>query len=163
METLAGQAFALTAALCAGVILGFIYDWYRVIKEIWGFKGAAVALGDAVFWLVCTAVAFVWFLIWVRGEVRFFLFAGMGLGAAVYCFTLSRPARHAVRLAMFLFLKTWYLIKSICFWTFKIISLPWRLFLEGAGRLFSVFSRAVKAAAGKIYGKIYKKIFKPKK
>ena len=128
METLAGQAFALTVALCAGVLLGFFYDWYRVIKEIWCFKGAAVALGDAVFWLVCTAVAFVWFLIWIRGEVRFFLFAGMALGATVYYFTLSYPARRAVRLVIFLFLKTWHLIKSICFGIFKIISLPWRIF-----------------------------------
>ncbi len=153
METLAGQAYALTVAAAVGALLGFIYDWYKVVKEIWCFKGAAVALGDAVFWLACTAVAFVLFLLGLRGEVRFFLFAGMGLGAAGYYFTLSRPARRAVRLLIFFFLKTWYWFKSACFWTFKIVSLPWRLFLKGASRLFFVFSRAVKAAARKVFKK----------
>ncbi|MDI6871901.1 MAG: spore cortex biosynthesis protein YabQ [Bacillota bacterium] len=89
-EPVVAQAtvFALTIAI--GLLLGFLFDCYRVTRGRLRPGPLATILGDLLFWLVATGVAFALLIVGNWGELRLYVWVGFLLGAFSYRLLLSR-------------------------------------------------------------------------
>ncbi len=76
--------------LLLGAVLGGIYDILRAFRMTVRHKSAAVFLEDTVFVLLYSAAFYGYCTELCRGQLRFFVFAAMLIGFAVYLTTLGK-------------------------------------------------------------------------
>lgn len=82
------RAFFLLVAM--GFVAGVVFDAYRVLRQALRLKRRATNLGDALFWLLITVLTYLLLLICMAGEVRFYVFIAMAVGACLYLRLFSR-------------------------------------------------------------------------
>jgi len=129
LEPLVSQVSAFTATIVIGVVAGFCYDYYRVVREIYRLKKAGAVLGDVIFWLVTTVVVFFLLLRGNWGELRLYVFIGLGLGVLLYFRFLSRGVSRLVRYKFFLVHKTWALLVKAALFLWMAVLFPFRLLI----------------------------------
>lgn len=84
MQPVADQVFAFFILMLLGNLVGIIYDIYRLIRRIRRLKRWGTNLGDALFWLACTIVTYLFLFYYTWGEVRIYVFIAMVLGLIIY-------------------------------------------------------------------------------
>lgn len=72
-----------------GMLLGLVYDVFRIIRLIIGNKRNAVFFQDFIFFVLSTFFAFLFFLVINNGRLRFFEYLAMVLGFFSYYFTVG--------------------------------------------------------------------------
>ncbi len=77
-------------ALLLGGILGLTYDVFRIIRVAVKHGNALIFAEDALYWMFCAGVTFVYLLSQNSGQVRFYVILGEFLGAVIYYFTLGK-------------------------------------------------------------------------
>lgn len=92
--TVQATVFFLTVAI--GLLLGLLFDVYRVARGRLQPGPAATFLGDLLFWCVATAVTFALLIVGNWGELRLYVWVGFLLGAFGYRLCLSRPVIGAL-------------------------------------------------------------------
>lgn len=126
-------AFLLVMGL--GMLMGFLFDCYRTIRQIWrpGYWGTI--LGDTLFWLVTTGVSYCFLLFSIWGEVRFYVFLALGAGVFIYLKFCSRRV-------LGLLYRVYLILAMTIRWVVKVLLIPlricWRFFLLPF-RFFSLF------------------------
>lgn len=90
MESLSQQLYAFALTILAGVSFGFVFDIYRVVRGIIKPGPINTSLMDLVFWLIVTPVTITYILLANWGELRFYVFIGLGLGVGFYAILLSK-------------------------------------------------------------------------
>lgn len=90
MIPLLGQLHALVVMVAAGVILGVLFDFYRVIRSVIRPGSSAGMIFDIVFWVVATPATFLLLLAGNWGQLRLYVFLGMAAGLFAY-FQLVSP------------------------------------------------------------------------
>jgi len=83
------QAYVFLATVYTGMIVGFIYDFNRVIRRIFKPRPWVVGIMDLLFWLIVAGIVFVALLYANDGEVRFYNFIGLAMGWSLYLLTIS--------------------------------------------------------------------------
>lgn len=85
-----GQVLAFVITIVTGILLGLLFDCYRVLRGTFNPKAAVTWLTDLLYWLVATAVVFVAVVLSNWGELRFYVFFGIlsGLGLYYKCLSL---------------------------------------------------------------------------
>ncbi|HHY05743.1 MAG TPA: hypothetical protein GX532_02035 [Clostridia bacterium] len=78
------QALVFALVTVWGSFVGVILDCFRTLRRIWRPKSWGTSLGDVVFWLLVTAFTYFFLMLITWGEVRFYIFLGMGLGLYLY-------------------------------------------------------------------------------
>ena len=76
-------------AVGAGVLLGALYDVIRLFRIAFQTPKAHVFFLDLVYCAVCAFVTFLTALAACKGDLRFYVFAGEGMGWCVYYLTLG--------------------------------------------------------------------------
>lgn len=76
--------------ICCGLIIGLLFDTYRVLRGIFSPQTFFTGLGDLLFWIVSTLVVFGALLCTNWGEVRLYVFLGLIIGAVAYIKLFSR-------------------------------------------------------------------------
>lgn len=160
MEPLVSQVSAFAATIIVGVVAGFCYDYYRVVREIFRLKKVGTCLGDVIFWLVTTALVFLLLLRGNWGEVRLYVFVGLGLGAFLYYRLLSGAVSRLVRYKFLLLHKTWEMLVKLVLFLWMAVLYPFRLFvliisypLNFLRGLFKKAGRKLKAAFYNLIGR----------
>lgn len=120
METVAFQSFVFSYTVYGGIMIGILYDIYRVLRGIKRREHLISSVWDAIF---LTAVLFV--VIWAifssnYGDLRAYIFLGFAVGFLLYEKILSR-----IIVAIFTFAK-----RNILFFfktTNSLFILPFKL------------------------------------
>lgn len=99
-------------SLVFGVLLGVLYDVFRIFRLIFLKNKVAVIFQDILFWVIAGFGTFLFFLATNFGHIRFYMLLGMLIGALAYYLTIGR--------LVFLF------VKSICDTVRKAIGWAWR-------------------------------------
>lgn len=117
----------LANAVAVGVVMGVVYDLFRVIRHTLSFRAVTVVC-DLAYALSFGAVFFV-FSLSMTGYYRGFLLAGMTAGAAMWCYTAGRGLS---RLAELIIGTIWkYLISPVI----GILHKPAELICECVGKI----------------------------
>lgn len=116
-----GQIDTFLYTLLTGIILGVIFDFYRVFRGICRPHIWITSITDLMYWLLATILVFVALLVGNSGEVRLYVFIGLLLGVVLYY-------RLASRVVICLVLKALKIVQLIMhkgYWlVFKVIYRP---------------------------------------
>lgn len=77
-------------AVFFGVIMGLVYDLFRIIRRIVPHNKIIVSLEDIVFWLTSSFLVFEYIFKANSGTLRGFIFIGLCMGIVLYLLTLSQ-------------------------------------------------------------------------
>lgn len=127
MQGLTSQVYAFCVTVLIGFLLGIFFDMYRVLRGVVRPRKIITHLGDLLFWLLSTGFIFLLLLFGNWGEIRLYVFIGIGLGALVY---LRWFSRITIRLLAFILKILVYIknfIKSCLHYLIAILLFPIRL------------------------------------
>jgi spore cortex biosynthesis protein YabQ len=127
VQDLTSQIFAFCVTVLTGFLLGIFFDVYRVGRGIIRPRRIISHLSDLLFWLISTGFIFLLLLFGNWGEVRLYVFIGVGLGLFIH---LQWFSRLTVRLLMILLKLLGYIKKLViaCLHYILIVILfPFRL------------------------------------
>lgn len=117
MEPLSSQVSSFIITVCIGIILGLVFDLYRIFRGFIKPKWYTTHIGDLIFWLLATIISFFILLQGNFGEVRIYVFIGFTLGLILYFKLLSKNVQRII-------LKTIEIIVNIILYLVKIIMIP---------------------------------------
>lgn len=112
---IAGEALLFLCSCLLGAGFGIVYDGFRVLRLFLPSGEKIVFIEDGLFFLIITAVNFLFFLSRTYGELRLFLLIGEFLGFLIYYLTAGRAV-------YFLMLHLSKGIKKLCRITFHIFA-----------------------------------------
>ena len=84
------QIVLLMASLIIGLVTGLLFDIYRRIRNLVSPGPYLTALGDLCFWSLITVITFTSLLAISSGQVRGYVFIGIGAGLSLYLHFISR-------------------------------------------------------------------------
>ncbi|WP_034328166.1 spore cortex biosynthesis protein YabQ [Alkaliphilus transvaalensis] len=90
------ETYILLATIYGGILIGFIYDLYKVFRGIFNPKKLATNLQDIFFWTIITIVAFYVLIFSNKGDLRFYNFLGFVIGVGIYYYLLSKKIIQAL-------------------------------------------------------------------
>lgn len=83
------QATLFLTTVIMGIIVGFIYDWFRVFRRIIKHSNIFIQIEDCIYWIFVSIATFVIMLNKNYGEIRAFLICGVFIGMVIYFNTIS--------------------------------------------------------------------------
>lgn len=114
------QAYVFFSTLYGGIIIGFVYDLYRIFRYFSKPNKIITLIEDLIFWVIVGLIA-VFILIFSNwGEIRGYVFLGFISGALLYSKLLSRPV-------ITILVHTFRFVVKIIKYIFRIITYPIRL------------------------------------
>ena len=86
----ASQLIAFLLSLAVGCVFCLIYDIFRAVRKSFKRNAAAVFFEDILYSFICGVIGFCFLLGTTGGDMRAFVFVGMGAGFFICRVTLSR-------------------------------------------------------------------------
>lgn len=127
--TLAEQLNAFLFTLLAGLLSGLAYDFYRVLRQVLRLKKTGTFVGDLLFWLFLMVAVFGILLAGNDGEVRFYVFLGLALGAGIHLIFFSQAARRMIMRVLFFLSRMTQMIIAGMLALWRIIIFPFRVLI----------------------------------
>lgn len=127
MESLSGQLYAFIMTILAGVTLGFVFDFYRVIRGALNPGRITTALMDLGFWAISAPLISIYLLLANWGEIRFYVFIGISLGLLFYFLVFSGSV---IALLMWIFYVIGKVISGVIGVVFQLVAVPISLFQD---------------------------------
>ncbi|NLM53827.1 MAG: spore cortex biosynthesis protein YabQ [Firmicutes bacterium] len=121
MESLSAQLYAFGIILLAGLSVGFLVDFYRVLRGILRPGLVSTAILDLMFWALLTPVLVSYLLLANWGQLRGYVVIAIILGFAFYRLTMSRAV---VALLVWLIDLVGKLLTFIASLAWSIVTLP---------------------------------------
>ena len=85
-----GQSNAVIYAFLLGLVLGFVYDIFKLDRIIFKRSTFTVFFEDIAFWVIAAFLTFCLLLLTTNGQARLYVIEFVFLSFFVYYFTLSR-------------------------------------------------------------------------
>lgn len=83
------QAYLFLIFALNGVVIGLLFDFFRILRRSFKTKDIITYIEDIVFWIL-TGISILYLIfIFNNGEIRFFMFLGILLGLVLYMLLLS--------------------------------------------------------------------------
>ncbi|MCT4565956.1 MAG: spore cortex biosynthesis protein YabQ [Maledivibacter sp.] len=122
------QLYVFLATFYGGIVIGFMYDVYKIYRSILKTKKIIAAIQDILFWIAISIVVIYVLVYSDDGNVRGYYFIGFLLGALIYNLLLSRIVVKTIK--MFLkaiqriFHRIYMGIKRVMDFLYRVIKYP---------------------------------------
>lgn len=83
------QLFTFMYAGILGVILGFAYDIFRILRMIMNSKNISIFIQDILYFVLSGVITFWFVLNFNSGDSRFYILAGEAIGWILYHLTVG--------------------------------------------------------------------------
>ncbi|NLJ75977.1 MAG: spore cortex biosynthesis protein YabQ [Peptococcaceae bacterium] len=127
MESLLSQARAFFMIIAIGIIAAVGFDYYRAVRRAFRLKKAGFFLGDIIFWLVTTVIVFILLILANWGEMRLYVFLGLGLGVLLYFCLFSKPVSRLIWIKFYILYRLWRYFVLVISYIWKAVLAPFRL------------------------------------
>lgn len=87
------QSIVFLWTIVIGMILGLVFDFFRILRRKGNTKDIMVYVQDTVFWIIVTIVIIVSTFLINDGELRGYMIFGYILGAVFYMLLFSKMIR----------------------------------------------------------------------
>ncbi|ADD03349.1 spore cortex biosynthesis protein YabQ [Thermoanaerobacter mathranii subsp. mathranii str. A3] len=87
--TIQSQIYAFLVTVYGGFVLGFIYDIFKVTRQVFRLRKTFSNIADIIFWLFGTITMLYFMYISNYVEIRFYSFLGFAIGIILYYVLLS--------------------------------------------------------------------------
>ena len=99
------EAYVFLCSALAGVFISIIHDIFCAVRKKCADFGMFNDIQDIIFWIIAAIVMFAVVFFANNGEIRWYEFFGVILGAVLYIFTLSRTFLAAFEFILEIFSK----------------------------------------------------------
>lgn len=138
-DSIQTQAYIFLSTLYGGIIIGFIYDLYRIFRYFFRPKKIATFIEDFVFWIIVCIISLYILFSSSWGQIRGYNFIGFLSGALLYNKLLSKY------IITFLVHTVRYILKMLNIFL-RIVTYPIRLIW----RLLSIPRKKIKKKYNRI-------------
>ena len=76
--------------LAEGVIISFIFDFFRSIRNIFNSSDIATYIEDIIFLSITSSIVIFSIIYFCNGIIRFYIFLGIFAGISIYSLTISK-------------------------------------------------------------------------
>jgi len=90
------QAIIFLLCVLCGIVIGLVFDLFRVQRTFSNASKTSLAMSDIIFWLIASLLAIEFIVFFNNGVLRFFEFLGFALGALIYFSFLSKFFRKII-------------------------------------------------------------------
>lgn len=117
------QAFLFLIFIVNGLIIGFLFDFFRILRKSFKTRDFITYLEDIAFWILTGFIVLYSIFVFNNGEIRFFIFLGIALGVVLYMTIFSNSI---IKVSVFVI----QFIKNIVKKIIKIVSIPFLIILK---------------------------------
>ena len=120
------QLFCLIAFIITGIVIGVLFDIFRILRRSFKTADWLTTLQDILFWILTGFVILFSIFKFNDGEIRGYIFVGIALGVFIYMLTLSKYiVKYSVIIIKFIKKIISYpinlILKIFSFWLIKPI------------------------------------------
>lgn len=84
------QAYLFLVFTINGIIIGLLFDIFRVLRRSFKTSDVITYIQDIVFWILTGLILLYSIFTFSNGEVRFYMFLGVFFGCLLYMLIFSR-------------------------------------------------------------------------
>lgn len=84
------QAYVFLIFTVDGVLIGLLFDFFRILRKSFKTPNILTYIEDIVFWIATGIIIMYSIYVFCDGEIRWFMFVGIAIGLIIYILTLSR-------------------------------------------------------------------------
>ena len=126
---LTNQAYLFFIFVLNGILIGFLFDFFRILRKSFSGKDWITYLEDILFWILTGAILLYSIFTFNNGEIRLFMLIGALLGSILYLLTVSR---YVIKISV----KIIGIIKLVICKIFNILYFPFKYFYKLLRKLF---------------------------
>ena len=132
------QAYLFIIFTIDGILIGFLFDFFRILRKSFKTKDFVTYIQDVLFWIITGILILYTMYKYCDGELRLFMIIGMIIGFLMYILTISRYIMRISVAVLDLFKKIFKFIFNILFYPFKIIyKLTKKYILRPVSKIFN--------------------------
>ena len=167
LVSVSSQAYIFLCTVIGGMVVGFVYDIFRVSRKIIKTKNIIVYFEDIIFWLLVSLLTFIVLFISNAGQIRGYAFIGLILGVIIYAFLISyyvvRGLVKGIKIFKRIIIKLYKIISFPIKFIMKILYLPISYICRAYQWIKGVIRKIIKATFGRIRLNIKKLVVRLKK
>ena len=111
------QANSFLIFVINGVIIGVLFDSFRILRKSFKTSDFITTIEDILFWIMTGIIILYSIFVFNNGEIRFFMFIGIFLGTLLYILLISKYViKTSVRVIK--------ILKKVLKFIFKILIFP---------------------------------------
>lgn len=84
------QAYLFMMFIVNGVLIGFLFDIFRILRKTFKTNDIITYIEDISFWILTGLLTLYFVFYYNNGEIRFYIFLGIILGILIYILTISK-------------------------------------------------------------------------
>lgn len=84
------QAYLFLIFVLDGIIIGLLFDFFRILRISFKTKDFVTYIEDFLFWVITGIILLYSIFIFNNGEIRFFMFLGIIIGVILYMLIVSK-------------------------------------------------------------------------
>ena len=123
------QAYLFLIFIANGVIIGILFDFFRILRKTFKTADFITYIEDFIFWILTGAIVLYSIFIFNNGQIRLFMFLGIGIGVIIYMLLLSS---YFIKINV----STLNFLKNILSKIIKTISIPIKQFYKIIKKIF---------------------------
>lgn len=100
-----------------GVIIGVLFDSFRILRKSFKTSDFITTIEDILFWIIAGIIILYSIFVFNDGEIRFFMFIGIFLGTLLYMLLISK---YVIKISV----SAIKIIKKVLKVIFKILIFP---------------------------------------
>ena len=130
------QAYLFLVFSLTGVIIGILFDFFRILRRTIKTSNFITYIEDVVFWILTGFL--ILYNIWYfnNGEIRIYMFLGIILGVLIYMLTLSS-------ILIKIFSNLFRILINVLELPFKTIISVFRKLITAIEKIFIKFSKKI--------------------
>ena len=116
------QIYYFLSTIAAGIIIGLLFDTYRIIIRLRSASKLICAICDMLFCIISAVIIFIFFLLTNNGNVGYYTFVGIPLGLFLYFMILSKSCSGILKWIIYFTGKFIRLLMFLIFLPIRIIA-----------------------------------------
>ena len=108
------QLFSIFSFIITGIIIGILFDFFRILRKSFETTNFVIYLQDILFWILTGIITLFSIFQFNYGEIRAYVFLGILFGFIIYMLTISK---HIIKYSVIII--KW--IKKIIYYPFHAI------------------------------------------
>lgn len=123
------QAYLFLIFCVNGIIIGLLFDFFRILRKTFKTKDFITYIEDITFWILTGIIILYSIFKFNNGEIRLFMFLGILLGVIIYMLFISS---HVIKINVAII----NFFKGIIIKIFRYVSIPFKYIFKLIKKLF---------------------------
>lgn len=123
------QAYLFLIFTVNGMIIGLLFDFFRILRRSFKTKDFITYIQDVLFWILTGLILLYSIFVFNNGEIRLFMFLGVAIGVILYMLIISS---YVIKINVYLI----NILKKIFSGIIRIILIPFKFLYKFIKQLF---------------------------